>query len=189
MKDINLLQQELNTNMEQEDLRWKQRAKRTWYKLEDRNTNFFHTCATQRRKQNSIKSISTNSQQVYENEDDIVEAFQAYFETLFTNTKLANSDIAMYTKTIEPISGRRDEHQTELELHQRGGGRNPKIDGAPKISWTRQFWSWFFLARDGVCVVVLHILHGVNMNSSFNSTFIALFQKKIIDFFLVNFNQ
>lgn len=53
------VQKELNFLLEKEELQWKQRAKRNWYAHGDRNTKFFHACATQRRKKNFILKIST----------------------------------------------------------------------------------------------------------------------------------
>lgn len=54
---IKSLQKELGMLLEKEDLKWKQRAKRNWYLLGDRNTRFFHACASQKRKKNRIKEI------------------------------------------------------------------------------------------------------------------------------------
>lgn len=55
MKEIKKLQQDLFIMLAQEDLKWKQRAKRNWYKYGDRNTKYFHTCDNQRRVKNSMK--------------------------------------------------------------------------------------------------------------------------------------
>lgn len=41
------LQHELNLLLDNEDLKWKQMAKRNWYVHGDRNTKFFHACASQ----------------------------------------------------------------------------------------------------------------------------------------------
>jgi hypothetical protein len=40
--DIKNLQGEIEKLLEQEDLRWKKRAKQNWYKNGDRNTQYFH---------------------------------------------------------------------------------------------------------------------------------------------------
>jgi hypothetical protein len=41
-------QGEIEKLLEQEDLRWKQRAKQNWYKNGDQNTQYFHAWANQR---------------------------------------------------------------------------------------------------------------------------------------------
>jgi hypothetical protein len=52
--DIKTLQAKLDELLAHEDIRWKQRAKQSWYQGGDRNTKYFHTWANQRRKTNSI---------------------------------------------------------------------------------------------------------------------------------------
>jgi hypothetical protein len=42
------LNKELYDLLEQEDLKWKQRAKENWLRFGDRNTKYIHACATQR---------------------------------------------------------------------------------------------------------------------------------------------
>lgn len=43
--------------MEQEDLKWKQRAKRHWYKMVVRNMKLFHACPNQMKQKNHIKQV------------------------------------------------------------------------------------------------------------------------------------
>lgn len=42
---IKQLQKEVDGLLEEEDVRWKQRAKQTWLKDGDRNNKFYHMCA------------------------------------------------------------------------------------------------------------------------------------------------
>ncbi|XP_042974677.1 uncharacterized protein LOC122306311 [Carya illinoinensis] len=46
------LQKKFGLILEQEDLKWRQRAKQLWHQMGDKNTKYFHACATQRRKRN-----------------------------------------------------------------------------------------------------------------------------------------
>ncbi|XP_035542487.1 uncharacterized protein LOC118344867 [Juglans regia] len=46
MGEIKKLREELGFLLEQEDLRWKQRAKKQWLAYGDKNTQFFHACAS-----------------------------------------------------------------------------------------------------------------------------------------------
>jgi hypothetical protein len=41
-REIKKLQGEIESILEQEDIKWKQRAKQNWYHNGDRNTPFFH---------------------------------------------------------------------------------------------------------------------------------------------------
>jgi hypothetical protein len=51
------LKKEIEFLMEQEDVKWKQRAKQNWYKDGDRNTPFFHAWVDHRRRINHISNI------------------------------------------------------------------------------------------------------------------------------------
>lgn len=49
VREIKNLQKDIYLLMDQEDFKWKQHAKRHWYKHGDHNTKFFHACANQHR--------------------------------------------------------------------------------------------------------------------------------------------
>jgi hypothetical protein len=46
---IKALKTEINLILEHEDMKWKQRAKQSWYKAGDRNIPFYHAWANHRR--------------------------------------------------------------------------------------------------------------------------------------------
>ncbi|MBA0729024.1 hypothetical protein Golax_022433, partial [Gossypium laxum] len=52
---------QLNFEIKKEERYWEQKAKLNWLKLGDRNTYFFHSQATQRRKKNLINKLQNDS--------------------------------------------------------------------------------------------------------------------------------
>jgi hypothetical protein len=56
-ENIKLLHSEIDFILEQEDFKWKQRAKQNWYQYGDHNTPFFHAWANHRRKTNHIRQV------------------------------------------------------------------------------------------------------------------------------------
>ncbi|KAG7943393.1 hypothetical protein I3843_15G036000 [Carya illinoinensis] len=57
VSQIKAIQAELNFLLDQEDLRWKQRAKKHWLAQGDRNSKFYHACVKERKKKNSIQAV------------------------------------------------------------------------------------------------------------------------------------
>ena len=78
--------------LEQEEIRWKQRAKIDWLQYGDKNTKFFHACANQRRKApNYIRMICDARETVWEDPVNIGNAFMDYF-TIFFHVGVAGPD-------------------------------------------------------------------------------------------------
>lgn len=61
--EINNLRKEINDLLDSEEIMWQQQAKVQWLKLGDRNTKYFHSKASERRRKNTILGL--------ENEDGI----------------------------------------------------------------------------------------------------------------------
>ncbi|MBA0730296.1 hypothetical protein Golax_004605, partial [Gossypium laxum] len=51
----------LNFKIEKDERYWEQRARLSWLKLGDRNTAFFHSQATQRKRKNLINKLQNDS--------------------------------------------------------------------------------------------------------------------------------
>jgi hypothetical protein len=62
--EIQTLQGDIDSILEQDDIKWKQRAKQIWYQSGDRNTPFFHAWASHRRKINQIRVIKNEEGRV-----------------------------------------------------------------------------------------------------------------------------
>jgi hypothetical protein len=76
---IKQVQGKLNKLLEMEDIKWCQRAKRHWFKDGDRNTQYFHAWANQRRRSNQIGSTKDLEGQVWTQPEEIDRAFTLYF--------------------------------------------------------------------------------------------------------------
>jgi len=72
--------------LEEEDMKWKQRAKETWLKHGDHNTKYFHACVNVRSKRNLISQITDGNGTVCSTLRDIEQAFILYFQDLFIAT-------------------------------------------------------------------------------------------------------
>jgi hypothetical protein len=86
LENIKRLQGELNLLLEMEDMKWKQRAKRKWFRQGDRNTKFFHAWATQRRRNNCISKINDEGGNCWSRVVDVELAFTDFLKGLFTST-------------------------------------------------------------------------------------------------------
>lgn len=76
---IKQVQGEIQKLLEMENIHWKQRAKRNWFKEGDKNTKFFHAWAIQRWKKNFIHQIKDDEGMSWNQQDEIGEAFRGYF--------------------------------------------------------------------------------------------------------------
>lgn len=80
---IKVLKPKIEFIMEQEDIKWKQRAKHNWYQHGYRNTHFFHAWASPRRKINKIKQVVDESRITWKKPKEIGAAFVHHYTTLF----------------------------------------------------------------------------------------------------------
>ncbi|GMI81993.1 hypothetical protein HRI_001868600 [Hibiscus trionum] len=74
----------INFELDKEELYWEQRARSNWLKYGDRNTAFFHRCATQRKRRNKIRSLENDSGVICMNEQEMGQVARNYFTDLFT---------------------------------------------------------------------------------------------------------
>lgn len=73
------LKDEIDGLLEQENLKWRQHAKEDWLRNGDRNTKYFHTCARQRKRRNSVEQIRDEEGHLYPEPTDIEAAFASYY--------------------------------------------------------------------------------------------------------------
>ena len=63
--EVNVLRHELNVMIEKEEIFWHQRSRVAWLKEGDRNTKFYHACASQRKRTNTILGLRDDQGEWY----------------------------------------------------------------------------------------------------------------------------
>ncbi|KAG6683712.1 hypothetical protein I3842_12G027600 [Carya illinoinensis] len=99
-EEIKRLQGEIDDLLEEEEVRWRQRSKQLWLKEGDRNSRYFHKCATQRRQWNAIRVVGNETGQVARNQEEISSLFQEYYQNLFESSNPRNIEDIL--RDIEP---------------------------------------------------------------------------------------
>ena len=84
------LKKEINSLMGKEERMWQQRSRTLHIKDGDRNTQYFHCRATQRRHKNLITGINNQSNIWCTKPEEVSGMFMNYFQQLFSST---NPDI------------------------------------------------------------------------------------------------
>ncbi|XP_042939495.1 uncharacterized protein LOC122274525 [Carya illinoinensis] len=181
-EELRNLQDKVGLLLEQEDLKWKQRAKRNWYCLGDKNTKFFHACANQRKKKNQILSVVDSNSNLRVNQEGIAEAFKDHFSEIYRTAVPSSSSIeaclsAVKSKVTDEMNQfllktfTREEVVEAVRLM--GPLKSPRPDGYGACF----FQSYWDIVGKDVCEAALKFLNGGGMDKGLNHTFIALIPK------------
>ena len=85
-REINNLRKEINDLLDSEEIMWQQRAKVQWLGLGDRNTKYFHSKASKRRRKNTILRLENEDGIWCDSKESITEIAVSYFEKLYTTS-------------------------------------------------------------------------------------------------------
>lgn len=91
---VRSLKQEILPLVDKENRLWFQWAKVSWAKFGDRNSKYFHSQASQRKRKNLIHKIQDCLGQWRTNKDDIVDCLVQYYQALFSSSNAQYCDIA-----------------------------------------------------------------------------------------------
>jgi len=84
---IRQLKREIEVLLEREAIMWAQRSRILWARQGDRNTIYFHSCATRRYRKNMIERIRDEEGRWRDQLNDISTVLVNYFKNLFTSTE------------------------------------------------------------------------------------------------------
>jgi hypothetical protein len=174
------LKDEIHGLLDQEESKWKQRAKEDWLRHGDRNTKYFHACANQRKRRNTIGSIRDVEGQEYTTPEGIETAFINYYKQLFSTEiqPQAESCAEAIQKQIPADMADmlvREANPDEIlsALKQMAPLKAPGPDG-----YTADFYlqHWETVGVE-VCDAICHFFNSDHMDSELNKTHIALIPK------------
>ena len=160
-----------------QEIYWAQHSRIAWLKHGDKNTKFFHSKASQRRRRNMIHGVRDQQNIWVDEVEDIANVATNYFENLFSLGSCDRMEECLevvqhkVTPNMKEILSR-DYSAEEIKaaLFQMGPTKAPGPYGMNAIFY-QKFWH---IVGDDVIAAVLDFLNSGNMNFELNYTNIVL---------------
>ena len=125
---------------------WRQRAHVNWLEKGDKNTKYFHSFASERRKNNRIKKLKKDNGEVAEGEVEMATVITQYFKELFTSNagrrtnELLEQVVPWNTpSTNDMLLQEFTKDEIKTALNSIGDLKAPGPDGMPAIFYKR-YW-------------------------------------------------
>ncbi|KAK9995716.1 hypothetical protein SO802_020402 [Lithocarpus litseifolius] len=181
LERIHGVTEEINELLHHEEIYWRQRSRSLWLKAGDKNTNFFHQRASQRRKKNNIMGLYDEEGVWHIDEDKIACIAEEYYKQLFTSsTSLNMDDVIVFVDRMvtegmaHSLTRPYTEEEVKAALFQMHPSKSPGPDGMSPFFFQK---FWHIVGHD-VTVVVLSVLHSGRYLRKMNYTHIVLIPKK-----------
>ena len=178
--DINKLRKEINELLDSEEIKWQQRSKVQWLGLGNRNTKYFHSKASDRRRKNTISCILDEEGNLHDSPDSIAEVVVSYFKNLYSSTYLTLiSDVldTISTKVTEDMNQSLIKEfareEIEVAINQMHPTKALRPDGMSTIFF-QNYWS--IVGNDVICMI-LNVLNSNMSMTEINKTNITLVPK------------
>lgn len=92
LEEITEVKLALNLEANKEEIFWEQRAIVNWLRMRDRNTSFFHRCASNRKKRNVIRGLLNGAGTWVTDFGKVLKIATDYFKDLFPSTETGDCD-------------------------------------------------------------------------------------------------
>ncbi|KAH9685373.1 reverse transcriptase domain-containing protein [Citrus sinensis] len=181
-EEIRKLEDQISNMLVDEEVYWKQRSRADWLKEGDKNTKFFHSKASARRRKNKIWGVEDDQGNWVDDPEGIEGEFCGFFQQLFTSSKPSQPQISEALKGLLPkVSQEMNTHLEEpftpeeitRALSEMCPTKAPGPDGLP-AAFFQKHWQ---IVGEGLTKTCLHILNEQGTLDSLNYTFIALIPK------------
>ena len=174
------LEAEINKLLNREAQMWAQWSKIQWLKYGDKNTQFFHSKATQRRRRNYVKGLYDADGQWTTHPGRVVDTIVGFYQNLFTSSSLNGfDDILEQIPTIvtkdmnKELTENFTAQEVEDAIKQMAPFKSPDTDGMPPLFY-QNYWS---LVCNDVIEAILHYLNIGSLPSALGHSFITLIPK------------
>ncbi|KAK1678101.1 hypothetical protein QYE76_038949 [Lolium multiflorum] len=165
---------------EREEIMARQRSRVEWLREGDRNTAFFHSKATIRRKTNRIEALTRENGSVSTDETEIKVMVHNWCEKLFTSEPITATDVILEAipskvdaqMNVELCKAYTNE-EIKTALFQMGPTKAPGPDGFPAMFY-QVHWE---LVENMVCEAVRSFLGGDEIPDGFCDSVIVLIPK------------
>lgn len=101
-EDLKRTEQKINNHLIDEEMYWKQRSRADWIREGDKNTKFFHSKATSRKRKNKIWGIENNQGKWIEEQNEVDKEFCEYFQDLFSSTNPTKAQMDAALEGMKP---------------------------------------------------------------------------------------
>ncbi|XP_074313454.1 uncharacterized protein LOC141648626 [Silene latifolia] len=160
---------------------WRQRSRALWLKDGDKNTKFFHTRASERKRKNHIAKLVDDDGRVREGDEQVAQVAKLYFQELFLSSNptvpagvLAGLGSRVMAEMNEQLRREYTEEEVIEALNQMHPLKAPGPDGMNGLFY-QTYWS---SVGPDVISTVLAILRGQKSSRELNKTNIVLIRKK-----------
>ena len=177
---VRQLKKKIEVLQDREAMMWAQWSRILWANEGDKNSKYFHCCATRRFRKNTLEGIRDEGGVWRTRQEEMGEIMVNYFKSLFIA-----SDGIVSTSTFDCIPTMIDEEMNEslcrefetsevaIALQQMAPLKAPSLDGMPPFFY-QHFWSTI---NQDVSSSILSWLNSSTIPTNLNHTFILLFQK------------
>ena len=180
----------LDELLHRQEIYWAQRSRIQWLKHGERDTKFFHSKSSHRRKRNYIKRLKDIDNNWVKDIQDITGVATSYFQNMFKAGTCAKMKYCLnavpYKITIEMhqlLTSDYSAEEIKAALFQMGPMKAPCPNGMNALFY-QKFWH---IVGDNVIVTVLDFLNSGYMVPEINYTHVVLIPKvksleKMVDF-------
>uniref|UniRef100_A0A803Q724 Reverse transcriptase domain-containing protein n=1 Tax=Cannabis sativa TaxID=3483 RepID=A0A803Q724_CANSA len=180
---LQCLQSQLDALLYKEEIYWRRRSRTHWLKAGDKNTKFFHRFASKRKKNNTIKFLKDDNQNIVSDHNTMGNLVVSYFSDLFSSPGSDADAVNLILDCLGPPLDDSDSAFLDAPFSTKEVRRalfNLSRDKAPGLDGLNAYFyqkNWSTLGVDFAKAVLSCLNEGIDF-SVVNTTLISLIPKK-----------